>query len=260
MFEFPDSVQEPGTIPDQFKGLYVTGEDGVATLDSTNPAIKGSIEAIKGQRVALAASRREATDYKGQRVDLSPLSEYGETPEGIHANITSKIEELTAELGKGSKAQIDVDKIRADLEKGFSTKAEALDARNKGLKDQLYDLTVTKAALEAIAAHKGESALLMPLIKTNVVVVEEEGQTNTYVTDGEGNRRYGDAGKPMTVAEFVVELKSKYPRGFESEANSGGGADGTAAAAAAAQRNLANKGEEKSPNEKISAGLDARKT
>jgi len=259
MFEFPDTVQEPGTIPDQFKGLYVTSDDGVATLDAANPAIKGAIEAIKGQRGALAASRKEAADYKGQRVDLSPLSEYGETPEGIHANVTSKIEELTTELGKGSKAKVDIDKIRGDLEKGFTTKVETLDARNKGLKDQLYDLTVTKAALEAIALHKGESALLMPIIKNNVAVVEEDGKTNTYVTDGEGNRRYGDTGKPMTVAEFVVELKTKYPRGFESEAKTGGNADQASAAVAAAQRNLANKGSEKTATQKIAAGIEARK-
>lgn len=257
MFEFQDVVQDPNTIPEDYKELYKTQEDGTAALLKDDPKITGAIKAIGGLRGSLAASRKEAADYKGQRADLSPLAEYGETIEGIASNMAAKLEEMQVEVAKGSKAKVDVEQIKADLEKAFATKAESAEKRNKGLQAQLYDEIVTKEAVQAIAAAKGDAALLMPLVKGQVVVLEEDGKTNAFVVDDDGNRRYGESGNPMSVGELVSVLKGKHPRAFESERKTGTGKPSDAS------NRLAGKpgdGQEKLSTQKIADGITARQT
>ena len=205
---------------------------------------------------ALTNSRKEADAYKKQVVDLSPLSEFGDTPEGIAQSVQARIDEIQS---AGSKAKIDIEKIRADVAKASATKIAEVDARNAALTKQLYTLNVRNKAMTSIqAAGAGETAdLLMPFIEQQVVQVEEDGRLNAYVIDGENNRRFSSVtGAPMTVDDLVAEMKgsTKYARLFPSQAKSGGGADPNNSRNQVVQKKL----EDMSSVDQISAGLAAR--
>lgn len=249
-FDFPESVESIDKVPEQFRPVYTEGENGF----QLNESYKGIAEAVTGLNKSLKAARAEAKNAKGKQVDLTPLSDFGETPEEIHQNIQAQIEELQQQASKGK--DIDPEKIKADLAKGFTKERDQLTTRNQALQNQLYSLLVENSATQAVAEEKGIPELLMPFIKNQTKTVEEDGEFRVYVTDEQGDVRYsGITGEPMTIKELVKEMKGneRFGRLFESEAPSGGGTP----PGAPARRQPQGK-KELSSNEKISAGLNHR--
>jgi predicted transcriptional regulator len=224
MFEFPDMVTALDQVPEQFRPLYAADKDGSIKIKDT-PEVKGAREAIVGLSKSLKAARQDADNFKKSKVDLTPLKEFGESPESILQTFQSKLSALQEELGKGTKAKADFDSLRADLQKAHKTEIEKYEARNKGLQGQLWTLLVETTAKSAIASQKGDLDLLMPFVKDRVKVVEEDGVVKTYVVGDQGERRYGAMGADMTITELIAEMKSssKFSKLFESETPRGGG-------------------------------------
>ncbi|QIQ64317.1 hypothetical protein 19_00011 [Pseudomonas phage Epa19] len=219
-FEFQE-VESLDNVPEQFRGLYAEA-DGKYKLNDT---YKGVAEAVTGLNRSLKASRAEAKAFKG-KADLSPLAEFGEDPASIAETVKARLQELEGQLANGDKAKLNVDKIKEDLAKAHSKDLEKVTKRSEALQTQLYGLLVENAATTAIAELKGVPELLMPFVKTQVNVLEEDGEYRVFVVDGQGDRRYsGVTGQPMSIKELVAEMKAneKFGRLFESEAPQGGG-------------------------------------
>ncbi len=109
----------------------------------------------------------------------------------------------------------------------FSKEKEPILNENKTLKSAVEALTVDAQATSALADAKGSPKVLLPHIKANVRVMLEEGNYVARVVDERGNVRIGDAqGNPMTIAQFVAEMKQDpdFARNFEGTGSSGGGA------------------------------------
>lgn len=219
-FEFTpvDSIDK---VPEQFRGIYKQGDDGKFIVDDTH---KGIVEAVTGLNKSLKAARAEAKAKTS--VDLTPLADFGATPEEIKANITAKLTELQNELAKGGEAKLNLDKVRQELADAHAKDLKKAGARAEALQNQLYALLVENAATAAVAELKGVPELLLPFIKNQVKVVEQDGEFKVFVVDAQGDQRYsGVTGQPMTIRELVSEMKAneKYGRLFESEAPAGGG-------------------------------------
>ena len=247
-FEFQE-VESLDVVPDQFKGLYAEA-DGKFRL---NENYKGVAEAVTGLNRSLKAARAEAKAMKGKG-DLSALAEFGEDPASIAETIKTRISELEGQLANGDKAKVNVDKIKEDLAKAHSKDLEKVTKRSEALQTQLYGLLVENAATTAIAELKGVPELLMPFVKTQVNVLEEDGEYRVFVVDGQGDRRYsGITGQPMSIKELVAEMKAneKFGRLFESEAPQGGGTP-----PAGGKRPAQQPRAQMSANDKIKAGLD----
>jgi hypothetical protein len=246
-FEFTpvDSIDK---VPEQFRGIYKQGDDGKFVPDDAH---KGVIEAITGLNRSLKAARAEAKAKTP--VDLSPLADFGKTPEEIKAAVESRINELQEQVAKGGDAKVNLEKIKQDLAAAHAKDLERANKRSEALQNQLYGLLVENAATAAVVELKGVPELLLPFIKQQVKVVEEEGQFNVYVVDSSGDRRYsGVTGQPMTIKELVAEMKAneKYGRLFESEAPAGGGMPPRGGSTPPRQ-----PGRVLSANEKIAVGL-----
>lgn len=246
-FEFTpvDSIDK---VPEQFRGIYKQGDDGKFVVDESH---NGIVEAVTGLNRSLKAARAEAKAKT--QVDLSPLADFGSSPEEIKAAIESRVSELQEQVTKGGDAKVNLEKIKQDLASAHAKDLEKANKRGEALQNQLYGLLVENAATAAVAELKGVPELLLPFIKQQVKVVEEEGQFNVYVVDGSGDRRYsGVTGQPMTIKELVAEMKAneKYGRLFESEAPAGGGMPPRGGATPPRQ-----PGQQLSANEKIAAGL-----
>jgi len=86
-------------------------------------------------------------------------------------------------------------------------------------------------ATSAIAEAKGIPALLLPHVKSAVKVVEMNGQYTVQVVDGNGNERIMDGkGTPMTIADYVAEMKKSevYGRAFDGNDAHGSGSQKSA--------------------------------
>jgi hypothetical protein len=260
-FLFNPSVDSIDDVPSDFRALYEEGEGGKHVLKSDEFS-KNAISAISGLSNALTASRAEARDLKtkSKGIDLSPLSEYGDSPESI----AEKFAEALTEAGKGKKSAEDIErqvtKIKADLATDYETKLLKATERGDGFKGQLYTHLVTSEAMTALAeAGSIKAELALPFVAGQVKVSEsEDGQFGVHVVDKAGDLRYsGSTSAPMSVKELVAEMKAdkEFAPLWKSEAREGGGAPPEPRP----KRQSGNDDSEKSPLDKINAGLAARK-
>lgn len=261
-FDFSQSMEVANLegVPEQFRPLYgpkAEGEGFVLKVD--DPAIKGAVEAILGHSKALKASRAEAKALKGKVMDLSPLSEYGASVEEIRAGIEAKVTGLEDQIKGGKQAKIDLDRARAEIAAGFAKEKEALAGRAKSLMDQLEALLADNAARTELA-DAVDPDLVLPFVKSNLRVVEDEGKFQAFVVDADGNRRYsGVTGQPMTIKELVGEMRAseKYRPLFKSETRRGSGS--VPGSSAVSDRSLHRQSRESmSATEKIAEGLRKR--
>lgn len=253
-FEFSKNaeLETLDTVPEQFRSVYKQeGEKFVI-----NPDMQGVVEAVEGLNKSLKASRAEAKQAKSKTVDLSPLKDFGETPEDIKAAIDSKMEELQTQLADadGKDAKLNLEKVKTDLQNQHQRELQAHQQRVEALQTQLYDQLVSNEATKAISEEKGVPELLMPFIKDKVKVQEEDGKFAVFVVDEQGDQRFsGVTGQPMSIKELVGEMKQdqRFGRLFESETPSGGGANPRGAS----RSNQQSKAEPMSATQKIAAGL-----
>lgn len=226
-FLFTDNVEVDSIekVPQDFRGLYKE-VDGKFKLGSDDPGVASAVAAVIRMTQALKAERAASKAAKEKAVDLSPLQEFGTSPEEIATSVKTKLEELQGQLAGGQAAKMNLEKIKEDLGKAHAMELKSRDVKFEALKGQLYNILVENTAKSAIAESKGDIELLMPFVSRNVKAVEENGEYKVYVVDGSGDVRYsGVTGQPMSINELVREMKTneRYARLFDSEAPSGGG-------------------------------------
>ena len=256
-FSFTDSsvVDSLDKVPEDFRPLYEDSGDGKYKL-TDDPKVKSATTAITRFQTALAAARSDAKKVQAKAVDLSPLADFGTSPEEIKASIDAKLEELTSAAAGSKEAKLNLDKIKEDLNKAHAIQTQQKDLKVQAYKAQLDKLLIENVAKSAITELKGDQELLMPHLAGHIQSVEEDGQFKVFVVDKEKNKRFsGVTAEPMTIKELVAEFKAsdRYSKLFESEAPSGGGMRPGATMQGA--RNLKPKAE-MSANEKIAAGLN----
>lgn len=255
-FTFKPEFDSVESIPEDFRGLYAVDEEsGAARLRDDDPGVKSAVAAITGLNAALTSERAALKSARKGQIDLSPLAEFGESPDEIRAAIESQIEELQGQVEGGKEARLNIDKIKQDLAQAHAKDLKSRDARVEALQGQLHQLLVTNSALSALG-DAIDPELVMPFISSRVKAVEEEGQYQVFVVDDAGDRRYsGTTGQPMTIGELVKEMKStdKFKPLFKSEANDGSGHRPSTA------RNPSRQGDRSTMSaiDKINAGLQA---
>lgn len=249
-FDF-SPVEDLSKVPEDVRNLYDTKPDaeGKYTL---NPSFQRPAEIIAGLAKSLKAER------KVKATDLSPLAEYGTDPVTIAESFKNAIEAASANKN------LDVTKAVEAAKQAMTTanqkEIEKHAARSQALQTQLYGLMVENEATSAVAELKGLPELLMPFIKAQVKVAEENGQFKVQVIDGAGEVRYGATGSPMTIKELVNEMKGneKYGRLFESEVQQNRGGGGFQPGGGRQPNQQQRPRAELSANDKIAAGLKAR--
>jgi hypothetical protein len=218
-FDF-NEVDAIDKVPEAFRGMYKPGEAGKFSVDPTLTPVK---EAVVGLNKALKAARAEA---KAKNVDLSPLEEFGKTPEEIKAAVLAKTKELQDQLAQGKDAKLNLDKVRQELAEAHGKELKKATTRGEALQKQLYSLMVDNAATSAVVELKGVPDLLLPFIRNQVRVTETDGEFRVFVVDAQGDQRYsGVTGQPMTIKELVAEMRGneKFGRLFEAEEKKGAG-------------------------------------
>lgn len=252
-FDF-SPVESLDKVPEKFRVLYgqQAGEDGKFSVTDNFRPIADSINGFNGTTKTLRQQLKE------KNVDLSPLVEYGDNP----ADIAAKFKEALDAAGANKNQDVTkaVEAAKQGLIAGHTKELEKHNARNQALQTQLYGLMVENAATAAVAELKGIPELLMPFIKNQVKVVEEDGQFKVQVIGTDGEVRYGTTGSPMSIKELVTEMKGieKYGRLFESEQQPNRGGGGFQPGGGRRPTSGQQPAAEKSSVDKINAGLAAR--
>jgi hypothetical protein len=259
-FEFNPEVPSIEAVPEDFRGLYHReGDAGPYKLREDDHS-KSAVRAITGLNTSLKAARRERDEFKGRIVDLSPLKEFGETPDKIKAGIEARINEAKrGQTGKPTSEQLQeaVNAARGEMTQAHEAQVGVLNKRVEALTGQLHETLVSNEITTALAAAKAINPdLMMPYVQRHVAVKEEEGKFVVSVQDKEGNIRFSPTtGKALTIKELVSEMRGKEEFGsfFGSDKSSGGGTP------PGGRRSAPASGEKKTAMDKIKAGIEARR-
>lgn len=124
-----------------------------------------------------------------------------------------------------------VAKYEKELEKERADKSRYATAMEQHLIDA--------AIATELAKHSDTPRLLMPHMKTQVKVMEVDGQFVARVVDAAGTVRIGkgQGASPMSIAELVDEMKTstEFAPAFRGTGSSGGGASRSAGGASGAR-------------------------
>jgi len=193
--------------------LNVEPVNGFALEDITG--LKTALSKERGSRETLerAAAKWKDLDPDKARDALARLAEIADLDPKKEADkiALAKIEELKKQL----------------LDK-HSNELKTREDRAATLLRQIESLLIDSAATAALAESKGSVDLLLPHVRSQVRVKEQDGKFSVEVINSEGNTRVNNAANPMTIAELVAEMKAseKFGRAFEASGQSGGGAKG----------------------------------
>ena len=210
----PYTVDTLDTIPEAQRDLYKEA-NGKYVLDVTgmdDPV--GLKSALTKEREAVKLANRQAAQWTA----------LGKTPDEITALLASQ---ATAETDKLAQAG-EWDKLRKQQndqhDATIATMTQAGVEKDRTLSKHLID----SAAVSAIAANKGSSALLLPLIRGATKVVNENGVYEARVIDAAGTPRVNAKGEFLSINDLVSEMRQDVDlgRAFEPSGTSGSGALG----------------------------------
>lgn len=199
-------------------------------VDLSSPEVSAAIAAAVARETAgLAAKRDELlSETKQAKAAAAKFEGFDAEKYQTMMEAEQKAEQAEAER-KG-----EWEKLRDQLIENQNSIVETKDQTIESLKTNLESFMVDSQLAQELSKAQGIPDLLMPILKSHVKVVEENGKYTTKVVTPGGEPRLGPGseGLPMTIAELIAEFKASptYSRAFEAE-NSGGGAGGASSGA-----------------------------
>jgi hypothetical protein len=230
-----DSIDD---LNDNLKGLYKkSGDKYLLDLNNVNehPAVSGLSKTMREERDArkkfeksLKEIQKKADgldldalkdididEYKSNIADLEKFKKELLTRNKKKLKDKEQWEKLEKQLQDQNKLDIDdvhdsylkkVDSYKQKLEEITTSKDTEMKTMLKSLESHLKD----KEIISALAEAKGNVPVLMPHISKFVKVIKNSADEYvSSVIDSEGTQRITDTGEPMTISEFVTELKNK---------------------------------------------------
>ena len=195
-------------VDDEYR-LQVEAVNGWSLDDVTG--LKKVLQEAKADRKAL---REKLKGYDGLDVDAA-------------RDALAKIDEVANWTPADKVAEV-VDRETKKLIEKHAAEVKAKEERETSLIGALDDLLIRSEAVSALAKHKGNEDLLLPIILANAVREEVEGKHFARVRDGDGNIRMTQkqgSHAPMEIAEFVESMTKdpRYQVAFEGSEATGSG-------------------------------------
>ena len=200
-----DSLED---VPEELKSLYVP-KDGQYALD-----VQGA-EDTSGLKSALEAERKARRDADKK------LASYREVDPEDYARLKRQ-----AQLREAAQAGPGWSEQRAKLETRHQAELKTLEDRLTAMRSALEQNLIDTQAAQAIAQAGGSVPLLLPHVKAQTKLGEENGHYQVQVLDDQGQPRLAPGtGKPMTLADLVAEMRASqdYGRAFDGLGASGSG-------------------------------------
>ena len=214
IFDTEKPVETLDTVPSNFHHLYEEVEGGHAVIEAHRPVAEtinaltanlGNSRKMKKQSSDESAERRRelnsitealrSSGFEGEELTAEAVTEY---VTGLSTKAAGNTEEVAEQL-RNQRREMEASSLKAvNAEKQVS-------AKYRGAIDNLL---IDAQATQAIAANKGIPALLLPAVKAATKVTEQtDGTFTSVVIDSHGETRFNGKGDPMTITEYVEELK-----------------------------------------------------
>ncbi|SRR6266550_1031570 len=255
-------VDDINSVPEPLRGLYVKNADGkFAIADSAKPIIEmyvGTNASLVKARTDLAAANKESAE---RRVNGKAVVDFAKAlgleninEENPLETVQTHITELTTKVKGGGDMKVNLENIRKDYERKNKELSDAAAAQVAQMQGSLEKHLIGNQVLTALSKHGGNATLLTPLVKGAAKVVKDEnGEYSVRIIGEDGSPRSNGAGGWLDLEGFVGELKTKpeYAAAFSSDSKGGTGHK----SGSSNQQTPARKDGEKSPVDKIAAGL-----
>jgi hypothetical protein len=214
MFEFPTSVEALDAVPEPYRALYAEGEGGFR-LDA---ALAQRLD-VSGLTSALDKERKAGREAERQ---LKAWTALGRGPDEIAGLLAAQDDALARDAERKG----EWDKLKAQISGRHQAELAARDAALAKMRAGLERQLVDAAATAEVAAQKGAAALLLPHLRGQLKLVEDEaGGFAVRVVDASGEIRADARGQPLSVKDLVAELRQSeaFARAFDGAGTSGGG-------------------------------------
>lgn len=219
-------------------------EEGGRHVLDVEPVDGFALENVGGLKAALSAERRAHGDAEAQRREaLARLDTFGDLDpdaarnalarlaagpvDDIEKTVTARVEAMRASIAAAASTETTAARAEVDTLKGTLTKREA----------QLLKLTkdgVMRAELDRVRPIDDAVDALMLVAGQSVDMVEVDGELKARVVDKAGNPRLDAAGAPVSIRDFVKEMRDQRPSLFKADDRRGMGTNGTGHPRAAA--------------------------
>jgi hypothetical protein len=206
------TVENLTDVPEALRGAYKQRTDGA-----------GYIVDIEGGVVPKSVH----DEFRANNIALQKkLKDLGElTPEQVtelREKVTSLEGDLTAaRKGKDTETEKRIEAIQAALQKKIDEATKSADGYKSRLENVLIDGEVAKAAIK-IGAHETAVDDISARVRSRFRIGEDN---QPYAVDQQGNKIFGEDGKPLGIEGAVRQLTKQAPHLFKP--SSGGGATNT---------------------------------
>lgn len=231
-------VKSLDDVDKELQGLYVE-KDGVFILNVSgiddHPTVTSLKTTMTKERDARKDLEKNFKDLKAQTdgLDLESLKDVD--PEK-YAKAIADLEEFNKLEKKRSTKKLkdkeEWEKLEKQLQDGHATAVDGLTQKHsteiETFQQKLVELSKSKddevdgmrkslektlkdgAIVSALAEAKGNIPVLTPHIAKHVkVLADDKGEYASRIIDEKGDIRINDAGQPMTISEFVTEIKQQ---------------------------------------------------
>lgn len=239
MFDFPLTVESIDAVPPEFQSLYEDkGDEGI----HLNEALAKKVSDTGNLHKSLQAERKTRANLERE---LKGFKSIGESPDAITqmiegyrsiADTPEALQELLAQKDKlleGKDTEKVVQQVRdaaarelTKAQEQFKTQLAEKDGRITLVSAAMEREMIDSAATAEIVKQKGIPELLLPVVRRQIKVVEEDGRFVRRIVDDEGDTKVNGKGEPMTIADLVTEMRNNdlYARAFDGEGRGGSGA------------------------------------
>lgn len=231
MFDFEKNgdLETLDNVPEDFRSLY-SEREGRFVLNTEDETVGPALKALTGASKALRQARSDAEKARGQRIDLSPLADYGTTVDEILTSFTTRYDELQEQLKDKDGNQINVEKLKATLAEKHGNEIKTKNDQIEKLTGQIQSLVIDTDARRAILDNDPavDIDIVLPFVSGQVKVIDSDGKPAARVVDEDGEIRMSPVtGEPMTIDELVKGMKKSEKFGvfFKSDAPKGAGSN-----------------------------------
>jgi len=185
---------------------------------------QAQVDALIAEQTAGLKANRDELMKEAKKAKEALKGYEGVDPEE-HRRLKTAAEE--AERKKAA-AEGDFKALEAQLVKKLADAEAKSGAEQARLRGSLDKYLIDAEAVRELAAHSDSPALLLPHIRGQMRVVEQDGAFVARIVDSAGNVRIGkgQGSAPMTLGELIEDMKQDktYAPAFRGTGSSGGGA------------------------------------
>lgn len=181
-----------------------------------------ALEDVSGLKSALGKERTTREKLE------SSIKKFGDLdPDTVHSSL-AKLAELDGIDPTKEADKIVQTKVEAAIKQLTGKHEAALTEKTSRigfLEGAVADLLINASATAALAEAKGSVDLLLPHVRNAAKVKEVDGKFVVEVTDKDGNVLLDNKGAPISIKDYVAELRKSdtYARAFDGEGQSGSG-------------------------------------